>query len=746
MAVIRDRTGDFTKKKHLYKFYKNGYTSRQPKYMTTGQYLASSGEFISGSVIGNASVSGGYGFGSLNVTGSGDSNFGISFDYKESTDPRRKVDIKNVIAVFAHSGGATGAGSLTFYEIQLFDYKIRRTTSGNTVKAFYKSTELASATMAAGYTYIRMRESGGTMYIERSTDGNSWTAWTSHVIDFDDDITRSVLSIEVSGGAGGIGNIFGTAYDIDISDRNNQLLAVETSALNDLEYTETIDNPASSTTIDFPYNPLFVPDHFAEGNFIEIYTNFYDDGVIQNESILDHNGSPILDQNSEPIQGIVLHGNVPEETSILKFSGYVSSIDYDYDNELISVTFISHGETMANSVVRGDEISVTIASQLLQNNTVATANRRQTFTLDKMTKVDEIALYIQYGGGGTAQITVGAVGGPVYGSSMTRSWSGSIDSVLSFYFPTSMYLPAGQYYIQENSGVNWKYQNANVFEGGSMQTLSGSVWIDTTDDAYMQILSYQPELALALSGTSQEIAAEIFEKSLELDYSPLYLEEVQDAGYNINIALNIDSSKNAINALYRQLPTGWFYHVNIGTNAVRIKDRNAEPDHFLVFGRDFTGMKVKKDIDGIINDVFFIGGEIIEGGPKLTAQTTDIDSISDYRHGLSIMTNDKVTRYDTAELLSDYEIGNNNAPRLSTEITLSAARYNTETVQIGDIVKIANGDGDVLKTTLVVADKKYKSSELVISLDSAPRNLSRTIDSIQRDLENTNTAAAGAVV
>ncbi len=150
-----------------------------------------------------------------------------------------------------------------------------------------------------------------------------------------------------------------------------------------------------------------------------------------------------------------------------------------------------------------------------------------------------------------------------------------------------------------------------------------------------------------------------------------------------------------------------------------------------MFGRDFTEMKVTKDIAGMINDVYYIGAALVgDDGPRLTVRSTDIDSVGDYRQGLSIISNEKVTRYDTAQLLSQNVINNNNKPRLTTEITLSAAKYNTESIRGGDVIKIVNGDTDVLGTTLVVALLRYNPDGVTISLDSAPRNISRTIDQI----------------
>lgn len=751
MTAFKDRTGDFTKKKYLYKFRKNGYTSRRPKYITAGQYLATTGTLLEGGYInsgvysmGSQSADGGL---NIDFQGSGSNAFATG-PYRVETDSRRKLDIKNIDISFGHGGANDMFASLPDYTIALFDYTIKRDFDANTITVAHKGATLASATYTANYNYLRLHESGGVLYIQRSADRQTWTAWTQNTIDFDTDLLRSTLSLEVNFSMSGPSFITAHMFDIEAIDKKNQLLAIESQVMSDLEFTQTINTPASSTPLTLPYSPLNVPEHCDIGNFVEAYVNFYDDGVIRNEPILDQNSDPIEDQNGDPIYGVVLHGNVPEEASILKFSGYISSIDYDYDNETITLNLVSHGETASNSVVRGDIVQLPVLSQLQENANVSSGSSRQTFRVTKMTKVDVVELIVSYSGGGSSTLTIGT-GNRTVAASNTFVWSGGIGKQsLSYRFENSVYLEAGvTYWLKlEGMAINWYYQNSNVYPNGTRQSFSDGAWQNVAGDVYFVLSSSQPQLNLQLSGGLSEVADEVFSKSLELDYSPLYIETVQETDYIVNIGLNIDSAKNALNALHRQLPTGWFYHVDIGTGAVRIKDRNATPDHLLVFGRDFTEMRVTKDIDGLINDVYFIGGEIVEQGAKLTVRSFDLESMANYRQGLSIVSNDKVTRYDTAQLLSENTINNNNAPRITTEITLSAAKYNTETVRIGDVVKIVNGDKDVLRATLVVADIQYSPSAITISLDSAPRNFSRTIDAIQRDLENQSTAQATAVV
>lgn len=748
MVAFKDRTGDFTNKKHLYKFYKNGYTSKKPKYITAGQYMGSTGTIVDGNISDRASLDGNFFENSANIFGSGDPNSGLSATYRVESDARRKIDIEGLIMSFAH-GWFGSTGTVPTYEVQIFDYILRYTNSGNTLKVFYKTTELASVTMAAGYTYIRFRELNGTFYVDRSSDGITWTNWTSRLINKTTDILRSTLSIQARLGIGGVGNAGANINSIEAVDRHGNLLAVETEVLSDLEFETSINNPASATTVVLPYSPLNVPKHCDQGNFVEIYTNFYDDGVIDYEGLLDHNSLPILDHNDQPIEGVVLNGNVPEKSSIQKFSGFIDNIDYDYDNETITLNLTSHGEQMANSIVRDGNTSIPVISQLLQDGDNQTFERRQTFTLTKMTKLDAVEVRIKHGAGGAAWVNIGR-GNDVLMSSNVKTWSGLLpEQNAKFDMPKPLYLEAGTYWLAVSGNITWRaVLGSRPYTGGYRQWVVEGSWQNLESSAYFVLYTTQLQTAVNLSGKSGAIAKSIFDKSLSLDYSPLYLGEVQEAGYDINIGLNLDTAKNAVAALYRQLPTGWFYRVDVGTNEVTIKNQNATPDHLLVFGRDFTEMRVSKDIQSIINDVYYIGASLVENGPKLTVRSTDTNSIDEYRQGLSIQSNDKVSRYDTAQLLSQNIINNNNTPRLTTEITLSAAVYNIETLQSGDVVKIVNGDKDVLAANLVIATVRYSrgGQSATISLDSAPRNLSRTIDAINRQLENIQTAGAGAVV
>src|SRR5690606_6763470 len=114
---------------------------------------------------------------------------------------------------------------------------------------------------------------------------------------------------------------------------------------------------------------------------------------------------------------------------------------------------------------------------------------------------------------------------------------------------------------------------------------------------------------------------------------------------------NVDTVLSLVDNTQKRMDSGWWWHVDPGTNELRFKSRNTTPDHLLVLGRDFTEFKLKKSIANIANIGLFSGGPLVEDGANLAVLSIDNDSISKYKRGLVVESNEKVTRHDSASLL-----------------------------------------------------------------------------------------------
>src|SRR5690606_3744814 len=116
-----------------------------------------------------------------------------------------------------------------------FDYKVVYYNDQNVVGRdpevlLYKRGVLVDTqNMSSSYNNIRIREENDVLYIEYSSDGETWTIWDSYVIDYDNDKINSQLvfgfDISILGGAWSVSTGLG---DVLIYDKGGQLLAVET--------------------------------------------------------------------------------------------------------------------------------------------------------------------------------------------------------------------------------------------------------------------------------------------------------------------------------------------------------------------------------------------------------------------------------------------------------------------------------------------------------------------------------------
>lgn len=1108
---MADRRGDYSKKSTTYKFYKKGYSSSKPKYVTAGQDLLIEQE-VSGSIIGSASAGAGYskGTGSINIYGNGDSNSGLNAEVVVRTDSARPFDLKGIVAQFSHGYFVSNHGTVSNYSVYLFDYRVTRNVSANTLSLYYKDGLVNSVTMSTDYDWLRLREVNGTVYIDRSADGTTWTNWATQAVQADD-ARVSIMKVTADIGAGGLGDISVGINNIDISDASNNLLAVESKkVLNDLSFTKNINTPAASTSLEMDYSPKDLPDsdvsleriinHSTNPSFetgsgtVEVRRNYalnprgatattnystrgngsyagtvsrltgqsplpgvttavratstaspsswwqlehrytvppsgkvavsfrarssingnlslhifctggdstldalydtaaatsgvwvtksaivtvpngttemrvglrrssadapgntldmscllveaidtvlpYFDGSINDgfdtasltpawtgtanasESVLNGtapvggnswngtvtpvrwlssdspnhgskfmrilmkhssystvavadttgvssgeertyignyranrvqtvqprwNSSTGIGGSSELVGGTftlstdwselrrtgttthnnasldfamnnaqagdiididnhmvvkgdytgayfdgstsantgwlndgtsykdnftdkyavenshLLFGNTieaivgyktskditPENKNILKFSGYIDAIDRDYNNDVISVTAISHGEILSNVLVgyADENVKSTLISQTAQNANESTTNRRQTFIPRVATKLSGARVRLTYAGGGSATLTIGT-GSTILASSKTMTWSGPLSAgVYDLALLSPIFLEAGKtYWLSVDGIVNWYYQNTNVYADGSRQQLSGGTWSNVTGDAYFELYTSNPSVVFEYSGSVEGLVDRVFQET-DSNYGLVSKGTVVNPSYNIGVNAAVDSGRSLLETALKMSPIGYWSSIDLGSGEYDLKPYPTTAEHTLIFGRDFTEFNLSEAISNIVNDVPFIGGDIDSVQTKLAIRTNDRASMGAYKLGLSVESNGKVTRYDSAQLLSDYEIQNNNKPRQTTSIVIPASEYDIETFDTGQLVKILNADSEQLVKGLLIASVDYTPERAILSLDSAPQTITSSVDKIKRDLNNSETSGVSGVI
>lgn len=742
------RIGDFTNKRYIYKFYSKGYGSNRTKFMTAGQYIG----ITSNLKWDNQDSLVSYGY---NV----DTSTMSAFIMKGGSEPDTLtgyietdtgVELEGISALFNHSyfdDSDFNLSGVTSYYIKFFDYTIEYVKSSNELSVYYGETLLDSVTMSSSYDWIRFRESEGTVYIDTSDDGLDWNNWVDNEVSIND-ITYSTLRLGVDAYSSASADASVALSSIDITPRT--LLAVEIDTLGEtgFGFTEQINTPAATAAITLNIDPLEgLPDYIKHGNYVEVHVSLEDLGNTIYEPILDENSDPIEDENGHPIYGGLSEGVDPEEKDIHKFSGYIESIDSDYNNSKVTLNLVSHGEALANILMTsGEKVENNVIEQKLQNASESTTNRRQTFTPQRNLKLDGIRAYVSADIGGVGYIEIGQ-GNTVLATTIQHTWSGGAAAgIYDFKLSSPIYLETNQtYWFRVVGYTTWYYQNTDVYDGGSRQQFSGGSWSNVAGDAYFEMYSINEESTYDFSGTIEELVEEVFE-NVKKTYTPLHIESIDNPSYTVRTTAQVDTTKNMLDTALKMSPTGYWYSINHGTGAYKLKSFPSVTEHTFALGRDFTNFELNSSIAGIINDVLFIGADINENQAKLAIRTTDNDSIQRYKRGLLIESNGKVSRYDSAQLLSNYSIDNNNKPRITTSITIPASLYNIETIRIGDLVTIVNTNDLTLAQGLQIAQIDYNPDSVTISLDSAPTTINSNVDRIRRELENTTSSGVESVI
>lgn len=737
------RIGDFSNKRLVHRFYKNGYTSRNPKYVTAGQY---SGATFVGSgdmgITGNYSYTGGS---TMNIHGSAGSNGGSATG---KLTMERPVQLEGFIATFNHSFVAQNLGYVNNYNIEFFGVRIERDVTNSKLNVYRDNILLLQNTYSSIYTHFMLEEDGGEIKISHSTNGTTWT----HLVTTDVSVKESSLSLFADIGATGTTLATGASLlDLEIWDRNGNFLGFDSNTIGEFTLSRQINMTGMSASLTLPYSPMDVTREDSEysyikvGNYIESYSFAEDLGGIEYVPILDHNGDEILDDTSFQIYGGTNTAIPPEEKDITLFMGYIEAINYDFSKETVTLSLISHGEQLSNMLVTsGNKVDITAIPQLTQNATVSVNNSRQTFTPQSNLKVSGIRLRVSSSSGDGVSVSIG-VGATTLAQSNTITWNGSLsETVLDFKF-NDVILEANKVYwfgINSVGTTSWSYQNTDVYDGGTRQNLSGGVWSNVVGDVYFEIYSRNEETVFTYSGSINGLVDKVF-TNIQQSYIPLLKGTVDNPSYTISTNASVDTGKSMIEAILGLSPTGYWFDIS-SNGTYSLKEFPTVTEHIFVLGRDFTEFTLDESLAEIVNDVLFIGADIGDNKGKLALRTADKNSIFAYKRGLSIESNGNVSRYDSAQLLSTSAL--RTSPIWTTSLTIPATLYNIETINIGDLVKVVNANNDTLAEGLQVSRIDYTPASITMSLDSAPVTINATVDKLRRDLNNTSTSGVSSVL
>lgn len=180
-------------------------------------------------------------------------------------------------------------------------------------------------------------------------------------------------------------------------------------------------------------------------------------------------------------------------------------------------------------------------------------------------------------------------------------------------------------------------------------------------------------------------------------------------------------------------PEGWFFYVDLGTNNTIFKNKPASPQHIFTLGIEIKSLDLRSYIEDVVNDVYFVGGEVGMPLEPLYIRTTEAPA-SFTRRGLRRITDNRVTLTASAEVLSEGEIDRNNRIQYRSTITILDKVYDIESIKLGDVIGFRNFDNYVDTLTMQVVKITYNPDFVVLTLDTLLPNVNKRLEDIRRNL------------
>ncbi len=238
---------------------------------------------------------------------------------------------------------------------------------------------------------------------------------------------------------------------------------------------------------------------------------------------------------------------------------------------------------------------------------------------------------------------------------------------------------------------------------------------------------------------------------------------IDNTDTTVSYTFNTNTVKQAFDKSVQLAPAGWFWSVD-PDGKVNFKAKPTGVTHDLSIGQHFEVTAPEKRTEGIVNRVYFTGG----GSPPLFKVFERAGSISEFGIYSKKIVDQRVIVEATATTIATKILDEKEQVEVRTKIRVVdnngklGQGYNIESIKVGDTVRIKNlkfdaktnslwdvmqWDVDVWDFTLasvagsplLVVKTKYTPNMLEIETSSRFPEVSKRIEDINRNLEDTQT-------
>lgn len=185
---------------------------------------------------------------------------------------------------------------------------------------------------------------------------------------------------------------------------------------------------------------------------------------------------------------------------------------------------------------------------------------------------------------------------------------------------------------------------------------------------------------------------------------------VATTGSTITQTFKLNTFLEGIETVYNQSPAGYYWYCNPADNTVYYQLVSTTAKHTFVLGTHIKELKLRKTIENLKNELYFIGG----GSPPLYKRYTSVSSIT--RNGIERKTDRRYTLAASTQNYATKLFARYKEPIYTTSVTIPSNVYEIEDIQLGDVVTFSNFGTFVDNLLLQIVNKNYTPTGVTLEL------------------------------
>lgn len=176
----------------------------------------------------------------------------------------------------------------------------------------------------------------------------------------------------------------------------------------------------------------------------------------------------------------------------------------------------------------------------------------------------------------------------------------------------------------------------------------------------------------------------------------------------------LNTKLEAIESLFERTAEGWYWYADVAENTVYLRPTSATPDHYFLLGYHIKSLALRRSIEQLRNAVYFVGGDVAD--VPIYKKYEDATSQTAWRRVVYRLIDRRYSVATSMQKRADKEMSLYKNPVYVTTLEISSAKYDIETIKLGQVVGFRNFNNWIDGLSLQVVGLTYSPSVLTIDL------------------------------